>query len=104
MKPIDWSLMKTKEQVEDEKASSEYLILSRKSGLFWIYDNLGVTEDQILGIIDLIEDEGERYKAKLSFNTNYWHSNDPYVISLGKSLGLVTHKQLKEAFQEAEKL
>lgn len=104
MTPIDWSQLKTHEQREEERCQSEFIVISRKSGLFWIYDNLQVTEDQILAIINQIEDEAERYKARLSFNTESWYSNDPYVKELGKSLGLDTDEKLLEAFQEATKL
>lgn len=104
MSNINWDMMKTKEQLEDERNRTEYVVISRKAGLFWIYDNLQKTEEDILAVIDTIEDEGERYKARLSFNTAYWHSNDPYVIALGVSVGLDTREKLQKAFKEAAPL
>ena len=104
MTTIDWSQMKTQEQLEEERNQAEYIAISRKAGLFWIYDNLHTTEEQILAGVEEIEDEGERYKARLSFNTAYWHSNDPYVIAFGAKLGLDTREKLLQAFEEASKL
>ena len=104
MSPIDWSQMKTKDEVEAEWFHNNFISISRKSGLFWIYDNLQVTEDQILATIELIEDESERYKSRVSFNNGSWHSNDPYVIQLAKTLGLDTDEKILNAFQEASQL
>lgn len=104
MTAIDWSQMKTQEQLEEERNRAEYIVVSRKAGLFWIYDNLQKTEDQILAGVEEIEDESERYKARLSFNTAYWHSNDPYVVAFGEKLGLDTREKLLQAFEEASKL
>lgn len=104
MTAIDWSQMKTKEQLETEWFDTHFIVISRKAGLFWIYDNLEKTEDQILAGVEEIEDESERYKARLSFNTAYWHSNDPYVIAFGAKLGLDTPQKLRDAFEEASKL
>lgn len=104
MSNIDWDKMKTKGQLEEERLAAEVIIISRKSGLFWLYDNLQKTEDQILAGIEELENEDERYKARLSFNTAFWHSNDPYVVAFGEKLGLDTREKLMRAFEEASEL
>ena len=77
------------------------VVISRKQGLFWLVDNLGVTEDVIKALIKGIPDEIERYKSKISFETDRWWSNDPYVQMFGASIGLDTPHKLRSAFKAA---
>ena len=98
---IDWSQVKTQEDILSEEAAREQLVITRKQGLFWLIDNLQVTESVVLEAIGAIPDEIERYKAEVSFKTNDWHSDDPYVQLFGASLGLDTPDKLKAAFKAA---
>lgn len=99
--PIDWSQLKTAADIAKEQEIATKVVITRKQGLFWLIDNLQVTEPVILEAIGAIPDDIERYKAEVSFKTNDWHSDDPYVQLFGASLGLDTPDKLKAAFKAA---
>lgn len=79
-------------------------IITRQQGLIWLFMEMGIMEEDILENINAITDAGERYKAKIAFQDNRWYSDDPYVLQMGKGLGLDTPEKLEKAFKGAQKL
>lgn len=99
---IDWNKMKTAEQLEAELATNNRIAITRRQGLFYLFDSFGVKESDIEAQIALIADEGERYKAGVSFRADSWFSDDPFVAAFSEGLGLNTPEKLRNAFQAAQ--
>ena len=101
---IDWSKMKTAEQIEAEQAVAQRVAISRRQGLFYLFDTFGIKESDIEAQIAAIEDEARRYKAGISFRSDNWFSDDEYVAAFGAPLGLDTAEKLQAAFQAASEI
>lgn len=101
---INWSQMKTAEQIAAEQASARRIAISRRQGLFYLVDTYGIKEADIEAQIAAIEDETRRYKAGVSFRSDSWFSDDEFVAAFGEPLGLNTPERLYAAFVAASKI
>ena len=101
---INWSQMKTAEQLAAEQASARRIAISRRQGLFYLVDTYGIKEADIEAQIAAIEDETRRYKAGVSFRSDSWLSDDEFVAAFGEPLGLNTPERLYAAFVAASKI
>lgn len=61
---IDWSKLKTAEQLEQESEMRKRISITRTQGLVWMHRQLGVKDEDILARIDSIPDADKSYELQ----------------------------------------
>lgn len=78
--------------------------ITKRQLLIWLYSQKDKTENDILSAIELIQDEAQKYLAKVNYigTNNFYYGND-FVLVIGQALGLSVD-EIKTMFDEASKL
>jgi len=62
---------------------------SPAQGLIALFDLRGITEADIVGMIDAVPDDAARYRARIAFTrASDWRRDHPVIIMLAQELGM----------------
>jgi len=92
---------------EKEKEAAEIQAqknITKRQMLIWLFIHKSKTEEAIFAAIDLIENESQRYLAKVNYSgTNVFYYGNSFVPLIGQALGL-TIDEIKAMFDEGKTL
>lgn len=74
--------------------------ITRRQGLLAIYEQKGITEDNILQIIESLPTEEQKYKANIEFHAATWEINSPMIGLFAQNLS-INQEELQSLFNYA---